>query len=286
MKTPEVPRVSGPEPAKRVGFTLIELLVVIAILALLAGLLLPTLIRVKQRCQQVNEVNAGRQLTLAWRFYVDDQGDQVLPGYSSTVPASDDQGNALGTPIRNRYPWRLAPALGHNFRAIYVNQSRRFLEQAEGMSHADYVYRASLYPSLGYNSVFLGGDEVKFNPSLAAPLYGTDWLVTRAAQIAQPSAMVAFASARSRPDGRDEHGYYVVWAPYLKTRQWTEIFTESLPPADFGYVHPRWRGRAVTAMTDGHVESLDQRALQDMRHWSNEAARRNDPDWTVQPLPW
>jgi len=153
------------------------------------------------------------------------------------------------------------------------------------MSHDDYVYRASLYPSLGYNSVFLGGDELKFNPSLAAATFGSDWLVTRTAQIDQPSSMIAFASARSRPNGRHESGYYVVWPPNLKTRQWADQYTESLPPEKFGYVHPRWNGRAVTAMTDGHVESLNQREIQDMRRWSNEAARRNDSNWTVQPLP-
>lgn len=276
---------SGRRSAPRAaGFTLIELLVVIAIVATLASLLLPALASAKQRCRQVNELNAGRQLMLAWQLYADENDDQVLPGYSSEAPAADDHGNALGTPIRNRYPWRLAPALANNFRAIYVNQSRRFLEEAEAMSHEDFVYRASLYPSLGYNSVFLGGDEVKFNPALAASTYGTHWLVTRTTQVEQPSVMIAFASARSRSHGRDEPGYYVVWPPYLKARQWADAFSESLPPEKFGYVHPRWRSRAVTAMIDGHVQSLDERALQDTRHWSNEAARQNNPNWTVQPL--
>jgi prepilin-type N-terminal cleavage/methylation domain-containing protein len=267
------------------GFTLIELLVVIAIIAILAAMMLPALARAKQRCHQVSEMNAGRQLMLAWLLYADDNDDRILPGYSSAVTAFDNQGNQLGTPIRNRYPWRLAPALANNFRAIYVNGSRRFLEEAAAMSHEDYVYRASLYPSLGYNSVFLGGDEMKFNPALAAGTYGTDWLVTRAGQIAQPANLMAFASARSRPGTRDEPGYYSIWPPYLKTRQWAEAYSDSLAPDKFGYVHPRWRGRAVTAMTDGHVESLNERALQDMQHWSNEAARQNDPNWTLQPLP-
>jgi len=266
------------------GFTLIELLVVIAIIAILASLLLPALAGAKKRCQQVNELNAGRQLMLAWQLYADENDDRVLPGYSSETHAVDDHGNELGTPIRNRYPWRLAPALANNFRAIYVNQSRRFLDKAAAMSHDDYVYRASLYPSLGYNSVFLGGDEVKFNPSLAAAAYGTGWLVTRTTHIQQPSEMIAFASARSRSNGHNEPGYYVVWPPYLKNRQWADGCSESLPPERFGYVHPRWRGRAVAAMTDGHVALLDERALQDMRHWSNEAARHGDPTWTVQPL--
>ena len=265
------------------GFTLIELLVVIAIIAILAALLLPALARAKQKAKQVNEFNAGRQLMLAWQLYADDHDDAVLPGYSSQIEAFDDQNNPLGSPIRDRYPWRLAPNLANNFRTIYVNESRNFLEQAAQMSHDDYVYRASLYPSLGYNSVFLGGDEQKLNPSLAATTFGTGWLVKRVSQIRRPSEIMAFVSARSRPGGtRDEFGYFVVYPPHLKTRQWETNFNFASPPEKFGYVHPRWCGRAVVALTDGHVESLRQAELQDMRRWCNAADR---PDWTLQPSP-
>lgn len=268
--------------SRRRAFTLIELLVVIAIIAILSSLLLPALAKGKQRAKQVNEINAAKQLMLAWQLHADDNDDQVLPGYSSSVEAKDDQGNPLGSPIRDRYPWRLAPALANEFRTIYVNESRRFLDEAESMSHADFVYRASLYPSLGYNTVFLGGDEAKFNPAVAATSFGNDWLVTRTAQIRNPSGLIAFASARSRPGGRDEAGYYAVHPPYLVTRQWDAAFSTARPPEKFGYVHPRWSTRAVTAMTDGHAESLSQVELQDMRHWGNAADRAN---WTLRALP-
>lgn len=60
------------------GFTLIELLVVIAIIAILAGMLLPVLGNSKLKAQGIQCMNNHRQLTLAWRMYVDDS-NEVLP---------------------------------------------------------------------------------------------------------------------------------------------------------------------------------------------------------------
>jgi prepilin-type N-terminal cleavage/methylation domain-containing protein len=263
------------------AFTLLELLVVIAIVATLAGVLLPALARGKQKAKQVSELNAARQLLFAWQINADENEDSVLPGYSSQAEAQDDLGNSLGSPIRDRYPWRLASQLAENFRSIYVNESRRFLDEAENMSHADYVYRASLYPSLGYNSVFLGGDEQKFNPALAEASYGAGWLTTKTSQIRRPAELLAFASARARPAGRDEPGYYVVHPPYLTKRQWSPAFQLSEAARKVGLCASPLGRRAVAAMTDGHAEVLFDADLQDMRHWANTADR---PDWTLTHL--
>ena len=68
----------------REGFTLIELLVVIAIIAILAAVLLPSLAAARLKARGIQCMSNHRQLTLAWKMYVDDSRE-ILP-YASHWP--------------------------------------------------------------------------------------------------------------------------------------------------------------------------------------------------------
>src|SRR5438552_17497889 len=72
------------------SFTLIELLVVIAIIAILASLILPTLIGAKERARRVSCKNSQRQFLLAVHMYGDDNEQRVPSGAANPPFGSRD----------------------------------------------------------------------------------------------------------------------------------------------------------------------------------------------------
>ncbi|MEA2734296.1 MAG: hypothetical protein QOE14_747 [Humisphaera sp.] len=67
------------------AFTLVELLVVIGIIAILIGILLPTIARARESARRASCLSNLRQVGMAMRFYAYDNRDQVPLGYRSNT---------------------------------------------------------------------------------------------------------------------------------------------------------------------------------------------------------
>lgn len=265
-----------PRSAAR-AFTLIELMVTVAILAVLALVAATGYRTIREKSRMATEVSAARQLVSGYLTDAADRNGAVMAGYRTDPEASDLNGRPLAHPMNARYPWRLAAALPRIEGVMLFNGNESVLDEP----NRDYL--VSVRPNLGLNAILIGGHY-----GTGSPLPPSDRLtevfgkfhLDRLNQAHNPAKLLVFASARS---GEGRTGYFEVRPPRLTKPVWTSApFDSDAPGATHGFVDFRYDGKAVAAMLGGNVEVLDESTLRDMRRWSNQAARLNDPDFEIR----
>ncbi|BCX47055.1 cleavage protein [Haloferula helveola] len=260
----------------RNGFTLIELMVTIVIVSTLSAIAALGYASIRKRAEMTTEINGAKQLMTAFHQYAADHNDRVLPGYQSDPEAVNLDGKPLHHPQDARYPWRLAP-YAPKMNGIFVyNGNERMLDE----DNRDYL--VSVHPNLGMNAVFVGGHYGSGSPLRPSPRLVEavgKYYVSRLSEVHNGSSLVVFASARH---DSGKVGNFEVRAPNILAPEWKSgAIDPDGPASDTGFVDFRWKGKAVAAMVAGNVELLSPDELRDMRRWSNQAARLNDPDFTV-----
>lgn len=258
--------------SKTRAFTLIELLAVVAILAILAGVGSAAISSAMEKGKMAAEISAAKTLITAFHAAAADRGGVFLPSHDTSAPAAQ---NASRKPVsmaeaKKRYPWRLAPYFNYAVKGTLLvgDNERQFMEfmNLGTRSGAMYDYAVSVFPALGINRAFVGGDTGKKDPN--------NECVNTVAEADR--SLIVFLSAGTQ----EVEGYEYVLAPGAPGAAWSGAkWTDKSDPANYGYVHPRHGGKAVAAFLNGSVRALTLEELRDMRLWSRNAALQDDPNY-------
>lgn len=297
------PVAADPSRNARRAFTLLELLVVVGIIALLIGILVPTIGATRESAKLASEGADARQVGAAYIAFANDHKNYLLPANinSNRFPeavrsarASLPDGRAPEGVDASRWIWRLGPYLDFGFATLIRDrQILGEINNAERIANTDVsLYRASVFTAFGLNSFYVGGrrefyEQPANRPNPFITTYGDDFFVARLDRAPSPASLMAFTSAASniQTEGFRE-GYFYVEPPYTAQPQQTWSAFQFRTPTRAGVsAQTGWFGafpvakkQAVTIYLDGHVENLGWDDMTDMRRWSPQA---NNAEWRL-----
>jgi len=160
--------------SRRGGFTLIELLVVIAIIAILIGLLLPAVQKVREAAARLRCQNNLKQIGLAAHNYESARG-KLPPGFLGSFNTDTPYGE--DSDIRPNYNCQAIGTLVHLL--PYVEQDALYKQMMAGAPAPDYLSPEKRYPGFWnylsfYPNTAPGGAYTKISTFLCPSDSGAD----------------------------------------------------------------------------------------------------------------
>jgi len=215
------------------GFTLIELLVVIAIIGLLAALLFPVSMKVRDKARQTTCVSNLRQLSLALFAYVQDNDDSLpFLAYNDRHHLGTDWQVALQSYANNAGIWQCPAASEYAASGVYCRSfGLPFMIEPSG-----YSYNETAAASTTPGQIDADG-----------PTNGKEFSPAYLAQCSHPGQTFLFM----------DKGYGALFTPWT---QWDSRVQRACQDADKSAPGPHNEGKNI-AFADGHVKWIKGEAI-------------------------
>jgi len=244
------------------GFTLVELLVVMAVIALLTGILLPSISGVHRRAREGKCLSNLRQMGVAWMLYANDAADRAMPlaYWSIEDIGSGPQVFWWGTHGTATTP----PDYDRGFLAPYMSDSLREGSVFECPEQKWGTYRPqgpsrTITSTYGYNGYYLSPAKT---PGWAYSIGHRPW--RRVSDVRRPSALFVFGDTLLPGYGSQMPSNNALLDPPLLYSRSGGGRWRPNPSPTTAFRHGG--GRVAMMHADGHARSI-----------------ASEPDWLTHP---